>query len=181
MAVYGACHADAQGFVTACPPSTDQLACLLQEIASNSAPAGNTAPGKWTAIAITPPTTTAGPFQQQIDLKIYDGATATFVPIAVPDNLHLVIESVSVYGSAPAGQIPVVALATTVSGSRATFFVPVAKQDSDSVNGLDWIMGSASMRFYCDPPSAYVLITRRQKAGDTAFTVAVSGYLVASQ
>jgi hypothetical protein len=134
---------------------------------------------KWNALEAAPPTTTAGPFQQQLDLRIRDGANAIFAPVTVPDGLRLVIESVSLYGSVPSGEVPDVSLTSTVRGAGATYHLALTKQDTR--DKVDWITANQAMRLYGDPPSVVLLIMRPGTAGDSAFTVSISGYLTATQ
>jgi hypothetical protein len=160
-----------QSMLTLCPPSGNQPGCILQD-----ATAGDSNTVKWTALAVTPPTSPAGPFQQQFDLKIANGANAVFGRIDVPANLQFEIESVSVYGKLPSGQVPTVSISTALRGSPASYFFSLVKQDSDS--GTDWLIGNQAMRLYADSPSVFVLLTRRQTAGEAAFSISISGNLI---
>jgi len=163
-----------QSIFTTCPPSTRQAACILQQVQPASVPAV-----KWNGLALLPPTTAAGPFQQQFDLRIRDGANAIFALVTVPDGMHLVIETVSLYGSVPTGQVPDISFTTTAAGSSATYHLGISRQDTR--DKVDWIIGNQAMRLYADPPSVIVLVMRSTTTGDAAFSISVSGYLVASQ
>ncbi len=157
-----------QSFLTLCPPAGGQPSCILQDASDSHGV-------KWSALAVQPPTSPAGPFQQQFDLKIVNGANAVFGRIDIPANMQLEIESVSVYGKLPSGQMPSVSISTTLRGLPASYFLPLFKQDA--AEGSDWLLGTQAIHLYSDSPSVYILLTRKQTTGDAGFSVAISGNL----
>jgi hypothetical protein len=153
---------------TLCPRSLNQPKCVLQEALTTQAPTK-------TASLVDAITATPGPFQQEFDMKIFDGANAVVARVDIPAGMQMVIESVSTYATVPGGQLPRVSVSTTVKGSAATYFVPLAKQDS--ADGQDWLLGNRAIRVYADSAAAFIVVTRPQTSGDTNFAVVVSGTL----
>ena len=118
------------------------------------------------------------PFQQQIDLSIYEGGKASSVPVAVPAGKVLVIEFVSLASVLPPGQKLTASIGTTVKGSRATYVLPSTTCDS-AVDGSDAVCANQVMRVYADGGSIIdLMVVRNSTKGASQVGLAISGYLV---
>jgi len=116
-----------------------------------------------------------GAFQKEFDLQIDEGANAMVAVFAIPDGMTLDIESISTYATAPTGQTPRLSITTTVKGDDATYFLPLAKQET--VDRADWLCGTQPLRLYADSRRVLLLITRTQTVGNANFSISISGNL----
>jgi|tagenome__1003787_1003787.scaffolds.fasta_scaffold20475300_2 hypothetical protein len=120
-----------------------------------------------------------GPWQQELQLKLYSGANAVVGHIDFPAGMQLSIESVSASATIPTGQTVRLSLTTSVRDSVATYFVPIVKQESK--DGADWFLGANALRTYADGPALSILVTRPDLLGDATVRVVVSGILAYAQ
>lgn len=118
------------------------------------------------------------PFQQQIDLSIYEGGKASSVSVGVPAGKVLVIEFVSLSSVLPTGQKLAASIGTTATGSQATYVLPTTTYDSP-IDGTDAVRANQVMRVYADGGSIITLMVVRNSAkGVSQVGLAISGHLV---
>jgi len=120
---------------------------------------------------------TAQPFQYQAVATVEDGQNAADASIPVPEGKMLVIEFVSVNGSAPPNHQIYLSLLTRVAPDN--FFRPhylqYTKQDYGSFNHYT---ANQQVRIYADAPTVTVRLQHFPTIGTVSFRVTVSGYLV---
>ena len=102
-----------RSILTTCAPGPKQARCVLQEFTATEP----RVTAKVSTVAAVP-----GPFQQEFDLKIYDGSNAVVGRIDIHAGMQVVVESVSTYATVPVGQAPRVSVSTTVRGADGTYF-----------------------------------------------------------
>jgi hypothetical protein len=118
------------------------------------------------------------PFQQQVDLAMAPGGSATFGFVNIPRGMRLVIQFVSVSGAVPQGQKVNVTLNTTVNNATASYALQTS-QVSSATPGTDSILANQMMLVYADNTGmATVLVNRQAGEGICQMSVSVSGYLV---
>ena len=115
------------------------------------------------------------PFQQQVVLLIANGGPGGFAPVSIPTGQRLIIEYVSLSGSAPAGQMLSASIQTTVSNATAEYSVGI--QVRESANGTDKLAANQMMKFYAEGPEFHVACWRSKTDGPATMTFNISGYL----
>ena len=115
------------------------------------------------------------PFQQQVVLSIDNGGPGGFSPVSIPAGQRLIVEYVSLTGSAPTGQKLSVSIQTTVSNATAAFSVPILVQET--VDGTDKLVANQMMKVYAEGPEFHVACWRTKVDGPAQMTFNISGYL----
>jgi len=120
---------------------------------------------------------TAQPFQHQAIVTLEDGQNAGDAFIPVPEGKLLVIEFISVNGSAPTNHQIYLSLLTRVAPDPLyrPHYIEYTKQDYGSFNHYT---ANQQVRIYADPPSATVRLSHFPATGEVTFRVTVSGYFV---
>ncbi|MGB7069026.1 MAG: hypothetical protein WBD22_05985 [Pyrinomonadaceae bacterium] len=135
---------------------------------------GNSAAGPLLTRDVDRPT--AQPFQAQAELNLDDGQNHIDVQIPVPAGKLLVIEFISLNGSAPPDDQIYVNLLTRVAPDPLYrgHYIQYEKQDFGSFNHYT---ANQMVRIYADPPSVTVRFSHFP-ATAVSFNVNISGYLV---
>jgi hypothetical protein len=115
------------------------------------------------------------PFQQQVALSIANGGPGGFSPVSIPAGQRLIVEYVSLTGSAPAGQKLSVSIQTTVSNATAAYSVPIQLQET--ADGTDKLVANQMMKIYAEGPEFHVACWRTKVDGPAQMTFNISGYL----
>ena len=115
------------------------------------------------------------PFQQQVVLSIDNAGPGGFSPVSIPAGQRLIVEYVSLTGSAPAGQKMSVSIQTTVSNATAAYSVPIQLQET--VDGTDKLVANQMMKIYAEGPEFHVACWRTKLDGPAQMTFNISGYL----
>jgi hypothetical protein len=118
------------------------------------------------------------PFQQQVVLSIDNGGPGGFSPVSVPAGQRLIIEYVSLSGSAPAGQKLSASIQTTVASATAAYSVVVHVQES--ADGTDRLVANQMMKIYAEA-EFHVACWRSKVDGPAQMTFNISGYLESIQ
>src|SRR5450432_320100 len=115
------------------------------------------------------------PFQQQVVISIANGGPGGFSPVSIPDGQRLIVEYVSLAGSAPAGQKLSVSIQTTVANATAAYSVVIQVQES--ADGTDKLVANQMMKIYAEGPEFHVACWRTKVDGPAQMTFNISGYL----
>jgi hypothetical protein len=115
------------------------------------------------------------PFQQQVVISIANGGPGGFAPVSVPVGQRLIVEYVSLSGSAPAGQKLSASIQTTVSNATAEYSVGIQVQES--ADGTDKLMANQMMKIYAEGPEFHVACWRSKSDGPAQMMFNISGYL----
>ncbi len=120
---------------------------------------------------------TAQPFQHQAIVTLEDGQNAGDAFIPVPEGKLLVIEFISVNGSAPTNHQIYLSLLTRVAPDTLyrPHYIEYTKQDYGSFNNYTV---NQQVRIYADPPSVVVRLQHIPATGTVTFRLTVSGYFV---
>ncbi|MDQ3749632.1 MAG: hypothetical protein M3367_11590 [Acidobacteriota bacterium] len=123
---------------------------------------------------------TAQPFQYQARVTLPDGQSAGDAQIPVPEGKMLVIEFISVSGSAPPDhQIYLSLLSVVGTPSPDNLYLPhfieYTKQNYGSFNNYT---ANQQTRIYADAPSVTFRLQHLPATGAVTFRVTVSGYFV---
>ncbi|MCA1623272.1 MAG: hypothetical protein LC768_07575 [Acidobacteria bacterium] len=122
---------------------------------------------------------TAQPFQYQAEVTFEDGFGGQNAAIPIPQGKLLVIEHVSVFGTAPADQrINTFSILTHVAPDNVYRFHYLQSTKEDMGNGTNQYMVSQQVRLYADTPNANVHVSRASITGTSTFRFVVSGYFV---
>lgn len=163
----------AKAFLTSCPFTPSQATCVLKSAETRASLTSTPRAAETETEQVTP-----GPWQQEVQLRISNGANAVVGRIDVPAGMQLGIEFVTASANVPAGQTVRISLGTTVRKVQVSQYIPIVKQDWPDVGGNDWLLASSPLHAYADPPGVAVIILRPQTAGEAAFSVVISGYLL---
>lgn len=122
---------------------------------------------------------TAQPFQREVTVTLTEGQGGMNTEISVPAGKLLVIENVSVFGTAPTDQrIQQFALLTHIAPDNVfhPHYFQFTKQDT-GFGAYEYTVGEQT-RLYADTPGALARVTRTPATGTVTFRFIVSGYLV---
>jgi hypothetical protein len=122
---------------------------------------------------------TAQPFQYETEVTLEEGEGGQNAAIPVPQGKLLVIEYVSVFGTAPASQrIQQFGLLTHVAPDNVMrpHYLQFTKQDTGF--GSFEYTAAQQVRVYADTPGAAARVTRTPATGTVTFRFIVSGYFV---
>jgi hypothetical protein len=119
------------------------------------------------------------PFQHQAVLNIADGDNAVDAQIPVPEGKRLVIEFISINGSAPPDHQIYLSVLTHVGPDPGTgngnHYIQYTKQDFGSFNHYT---ANQMVRIYADAPLVVVRLQHLPTIGAVSFRCNISGYLV---
>jgi len=120
---------------------------------------------------------TAQPFQHQAILELADGQHTVDAQIPVPEGKLLVIEFISLNGSAPKDHQIYLSVLTRVAPDNIyrPHYIEYSKQDFGSFNHYT---ANQMVRIYADPPLATVRLQHLPLTGAVAFRCNISGYFV---
>jgi hypothetical protein len=123
---------------------------------------------------------TKQPFQTEVKVTVASGLSAAVGSIDVPSGKLMVIEHVSIQGTAPAGQSIFPSISSHVVPDltlRKQIFPPKSQVFGTS----NYFLVSESLRLYADAPSIGVRLDRDAFAGTCTALFVVSGYFVDKQ
>jgi hypothetical protein len=123
---------------------------------------------------------TAQPFQYEVTVTLDEGEGGQNAAIPVPSGKLLVIENVSVWGTAPSDQrIQQFAILTHVAPDNVyrPHYLQFTKQDNGYGTANEYTV-SQQLRIYADTPGAMARVTRVPATGTVTFRFVVSGYFV---
>jgi hypothetical protein len=123
---------------------------------------------------------TKQPFQTEVKVTVAVGLTANTGSIEVPLGKLMVIEHVSIQGTAPAGQsiFPSITSHVVPDLTLRKHIFPAKNQVFGASN---YFLVSESLRLYADGPSIGVRIDRDSSTGSSSALFVVSGYFVDKQ
>jgi hypothetical protein len=124
---------------------------------------------------------TAQPFQYEATVTLEEGQSGQNTAILVPAGKLLVIENVSVWGTAPSDQrIQQFAILTHVAPDNVyrSHYLQFTKQDNGYGTANEYTVSSQQLRLYADTPNAYARVSRASSTGTATFRFVVSGYFV---
>lgn len=120
---------------------------------------------------------TAQPFQYQAVVELEDGQGSGDVQIPVPEGKMLVIEYISVNGSAPSNHQIYASLLSRVrpDDTYRPHYIQYTKQDYGSFNNYT---ANQQTRIYADAPSVTFRLQNIPATGSANFRCTISGYFV---
>jgi hypothetical protein len=119
------------------------------------------------------------PFQQQVAISISNGGPGGFASVSIPTGQRLIVEYVSLSGSAPAGQKLSASIQTTVSNAIAEYSVAIEVRES--ADGTDRLAANQMFKIYAESPELHVACWRSKVDGPAQMTFNISGYLESVQ